>query len=60
MVPPLADDKYNESVIKIWNEKDHKVLSTISLHIDNSALVYIVGAKASKEAWDTLKRMQVL
>jgi len=29
MVSPLADD---ESAIKIWNEKDHKALSTISLH----------------------------
>ena len=57
MVLPLADDKYNESVIKIWNEKDHKVLSTISLCIDNSALVYIADAKISKEAWNTLKRM---
>jgi len=57
MAPSLADDKSNESAIKIWNKKDHKALSTISLHVDNSTLVYIAGAKTSKEAWDTLKRM---
>jgi len=57
MAPPLADDKSNESAIEIWNEKDHKALSTISLCVDDSALVYIAGAKTSKEAWDTLKRM---
>jgi len=57
MALPLADDKSNESAIEIWNEKDHKALSTISLHVDNSALVYIAGAKTSKEAWDILKRM---
>ena len=57
MAPPLADSKSNESAIKIWNKKDHKVLSTISLCIDNSALVYIADAKISKEAWNTLKRM---
>jgi len=57
MAPPLAADKSNESAIEIWNEKDHKALSTISLHVDNSALVYIAGATTSKEAWDTLKRM---
>ena len=57
MAPLLADDKSNESAIKIWNEKDHKALSTISLCVDDSALVYIAGAKTSKEAWDTLKRM---
>jgi len=50
MAPPLANDKSNESAIKIWNEKDHKTLSTISLHVDNSALVYIAGAKTSKKA----------
>ena len=54
---PLADDKSNESAIKIWNERDHKALSTISLYVDDSALVYIAGAKTSKEAWDTLKRI---
>ena len=53
----LADDKSNESAIKIWNERDHKALSTISLYVDDSALVYIAGAKTSKEAWDTLKRI---
>jgi len=57
IVLSLADNKSNESVIKIWNEKDYKILSTISLHIDDSAFVYIAGAKASKEAWNTLKRM---
>jgi len=57
MVPPLADDKSNESAIEIWNKKNHKVLSTISLCIDNSALVYIVDAKTSKEAWNILKRI---
>ena len=57
MASPLADDKSNESAIEIWNEKDHKALSTISLRVDDSALVYIAGAKTSKEAWDTLKRM---
>jgi len=57
MAPPLTDDKSNESAIKIWNEKNHKALSTISLHVDDSALVYIAGAKTSKEAWDTLKRI---
>ena len=57
MAPPLADDKSNESAIEIWNEKDHKALSTISLCVDDSALVYIAGAKTSKEAWDTLKRI---
>jgi len=45
IAPPLADDKSNESAIKIWND------------VDDSALVYIAGAKTSKEAWDTLKRM---
>jgi len=43
--------------IEIWNEKDHKALSTISLCVDDSALVYIASATTSKEAWDTLKRM---
>jgi len=57
MAPPLADDKSHESAIKIWNKKDHKALSTISLHVDNSVLVYIAGVKTSKKAWDTLKRM---
>jgi len=57
MAPPLTADKSNESAIEIWNEKDHKTLFTISLHIDDSALVYIAGATTSKEAWDTLKRM---
>ena len=57
MAPPLAADKSNKSAIEIWNEKDHKALSTISLHVDASALVYIAGATTSKEAWDTLKRM---
>ena len=57
MAPPLAADKSNKLAIKIWNEKDHKALSTISLHIDDSALVYIAGAATSKEAWGILKRM---
>jgi len=57
MAPLLANDKSNESAIKIWNKKNHKALSTISLHVNDSALVYIAGAKTSKEAWDTLKRM---
>jgi len=48
--PPLTDDKSNESAIEIWNEKNHKALSTISLHINDSALVYIAGAKTLKEA----------
>jgi len=47
MVPPLADDKSNESAIEIWNEKDHKALSTISLHIDDSALVLSMGCDSS-------------
>jgi len=55
MASSLADDKSNESAIEIWNEKDHKALFTISLHVDDSAL--ITGAKTSKKAWDTLKRM---
>ena len=53
----FANDKFNESAIEIWNEKDHKALSTISLHIDDSALIYITGTKTSKKAWDILKRM---
>jgi len=57
MTSSLADDKSNESAIEIWNEKDHKALSTISLHIDDSALIYITGTKTSKKAWDILKRM---
>jgi len=57
IAPPLADDKSNESAIKIWNERDHKALSAISLYVDDSAFVYIAGAKTSKEAWDTLKRI---
>ena len=47
MVPPLADDKSNESAIEIWNEKDHKALSTISLHVDDSALVLSMGCDSS-------------
>jgi len=50
MAPPLTDDKSNESAIEIWNEKDHKTLSTISLHIDDSVLVYIADAKTLKKA----------
>jgi len=53
----LTADKSNESAIEIWSEKDHKALSTISLHVDDSALVYIAGITISKEAWDILKRM---
>jgi len=37
---PLVADKFNESTIKIWNKKDHKALSTISLHVDDSTLCY--------------------
>jgi len=50
MASSLADDKSNESAIEIWNEKNHKALFTISLHVDDSALVYIASAKTSKEA----------
>ena len=57
MAPSLVADKSNESAIEIWNEKNHKAFSTISLHVDNSTLVYITGAATSKEAWDTLKRI---
>jgi len=53
----LADNKSNESAIEIWNEKDYKTLSSISLHVDDSALIYIVGTKTLKEAWDTLKKI---
>jgi len=57
MAFPLADNKSNESAIEIWNEKDHKTLSSISLHVDDSALIYIVDTKTLKEAWNTLKRI---
>ena len=40
MAPSLAA---NKSAIKIWNKKNHKALSTISLCVDDSALVYIAG-----------------
>ena len=57
MAPALTANKSNESAIEIWNKKDHKALSTISLHVDNNALVYIAHATTSKEAQDTLKRI---
>jgi len=50
MAPALTANKSNESAIEIWNKKDHKALSTISLHVDNNALVYIAHATTSKEA----------
>jgi len=50
MASSLANDKSNESAIEIWNKKDHKALSTISLHIDDNALIYITDTKTLKEA----------
>ena len=55
--PLLTSDKSNQSAVNTWNAKDHKALSTIRLRVDDSALIYIAGAKTSKGAWDTLKRM---
>ncbi|KAF5390897.1 hypothetical protein D9757_003919 [Collybiopsis confluens] len=55
--PVLNSTRSNQSEVDIWNEKDRKALSTIRLCVDNSVLVYIAGAKASKEAWNTLKAM---
>ncbi|KAF5345723.1 hypothetical protein D9757_014965 [Collybiopsis confluens] len=56
-VPAISSDRSNQSEVEAWKEKDRKALSTIRLRVDDSVLVYIAGAKAAKEAWNTLKTM---
>jgi hypothetical protein len=40
-----------------WKSKDRKALSMIRLRVGDGPLVYIAGAKTSKEAWTALKDM---